>query len=199
MQRLIQLTIISMLLLLTANTVFAYSYAEPEDKMAKFFKEGLVAVKSGEWDKALGISKKMILKQKYHMFPAERLEPGVREAIKEKDVSKTAGYFANLVYLSMREKLHQNKKDEFKHYKNSKARLGLARKAYIDVLDGNVKKQDPARSEEVLKQFDVALESIGNPGLFGVGKKKPDSQKYEGAVRKIEEHIEKSFPYFSSQ
>lgn len=182
---------------LNASPVFAYSYAEAEDPMTQIFQSAVVAAKDGKWGDVSGLAKKGVGMQKGHIFEAEHLASRFDSAIAEKDVSKTAETFANLVYLSIREKLHQNTKENLSKYKNAKARLKLARKSYIDVLDGNVKKQDAGRSQSILSKFNVALESIGNPGLFGIGKKKPDKAAYGKAIKEIEALIVESFPSFA--
>lgn len=187
----------ALLLFSWTGTAFAYSYAEAEDPMAKIFKSAIVSATDGNWEEVSSLAKKGIALQHNHTFPADSIAPHIKNSIAEKDVSKTAEHFANLVYLSIREKLHQNRKENFSNFKNSKARLQLAYKSYLDVLDGNVKKQDEARSSLILEQFKTALEGLGNPGLFGIGKKAPDPAKYDQAVKTIEELIVKSFQSFA--
>ncbi len=165
--------------------------------MAEIFKEAVVAAKQAKWGEVSGLAKKGVALQKGHMFDADFLATPLSEAVDKKDVNKTAELFANLVYLSIREKLYQNKKENFKNYKNAKARLQLARKSYMDVLDGNVRKRKAANSLAIMSQFNTALENIGNPGLFGVGKKAPQPSGYDQAVKKIEALIADSFPGFA--
>ncbi len=175
---------------------FAYSYAEAEDPMVVIFREGLIAAKEGKWGIARKKSEEGISAQKGHLFEADELKPEFGEAIEKKDLSKTGGLFANLVYISIREKLYRCMHDGLKDFKNDKARLGLARKSYMDALDGNVKKQDAKRSEAILKQFDTALAALGNPGLFGIGKKEAEPARFKEAVETIEKLVEKTFPGF---
>lgn len=175
----------------------AYSYAEQDDPMAALFKSAVVAAREGKWDEVAKMAEQGIDMQKGHMFEADKLGLRFKSFISEKDISKTAETFANLVYLAICEKLHRNKKENFRDYKNAKARLRLARKSYMDVLDGNVKKQDAKRSVAILGQFGTALESIGNPGLFGIGKKEPNPAEYENSVKAIKSLIVESFPAFA--
>ena len=67
----------------------------------------------------------------------------------------------------------------------------------MDVLDGNVKKKNPSSSKQILGSFNAALKALGNPGVFGVGKKAADPEAYKKEVHRIEGLIEKSFPSFS--
>ncbi|HEB72404.1 MAG TPA: hypothetical protein ENI77_07265 [Nitrospirae bacterium] len=175
---------------------FSYGYAEAEDEMVIIFREGLIAVSEGKWDLAQKKSEEGISAQKGHLFEVDKLRPEFNAAIEKKDTSKTAELFANLVYISIREKLYRCMRDGLKDFKNNKARLGLARKSYLDALDGNVKKQDPKKSEAILKQFDIALEAVGNPGLFGVGARQADPEGFKQAVNNIDEQIMLSFPRF---
>lgn len=197
MRRLSVLPAVAIAFCLNASSVFAYSYAEAEDPMVQIFQSAIVAAKEGKWDVVSGLADKGVAMQKGHIFEANALAPRFKATMEKKDVSKTAELFANLVYLSIREKLHKNKKENFSNHKNAKARLQLARKSYLDVLDGNVKKQDADRSSAIFQNFNLALENIGNPGLFGIGKKEPDKAGYEQAVNKIEALIVESFPSFS--
>lgn len=187
----------ALLLFSWTGTAFAYSYAEAEDPMAKLFKSAVVAARDGNWKKVSSLAQKGVALQQKHFFTADHIATRIENTIAEKDVSKTAEHFANLVYLSIREKLHQNRKENFSNYKNAKARLQLAHKSYLDILDGNVKKQDAAMSSTIIAQFKTALTGIGNPGLFGIGKKAPDPDKYDQAVKTIEELIVKSFQSFA--
>lgn len=175
----------------------AYSYAEAEDPMAVVFKDGVVAAREGRWGDARKKFEEGVALQKGHHFRADGLRPGFEAAVTEKNVSRTAEIFANLVYLSIREKLHANIRAGLGDFNKGKSRLALARKSYLDVLDGNVRSRDPGASGEILKSFDKALEALGNPGLFGIGEKKPDPAKYGNAVKKIENLIEKAFPSFA--
>ncbi len=198
MHRAFSLTLLMLLFLLKAGTAFAYSYAEAEDPMAQIFKEAVIAAKEGNWSAVSSLANKGVSLQSNHIFKADFLTPQIENAVAEKKVSNVAGHFANLVYLSIKEKLHQNRKEQFSNYKNSKSRLQLARKSYLDVLDGNIKKNNPDASLQVINNFKSALTSIGNPGLFGIGKQEPDPNKYDQAVKNIEELVEKSFPGFSN-
>ena len=182
---------------LNAPRVFAYSYAEAVDPMVKVFQSAVIAARKGKWEEVSRLADKGIAMQKGHIFEADGLAPRFNKTIKDRDISGTAELFANLVYITIREKLHENSKENFSNYKNAKARLKLARKSYIDVLDGNVKKRDKSRSSKILEQFNTALASIGNPGLFGLGKKEPDREGYNRAVEKIESLVTLSFPGFA--
>lgn len=177
-----------------ATPAKAYSYGEKQDPMVTLFKSALVAAKGGKWGELSKLAKKGIKMQDGHKFDAKALAPRFETAIAAKSVGKTAETFANLVYLSVREKLH----DDLKDYNSTKSRLKLARKSYMDVLDGNVKKKDAARSAKIQKHFDSALDSIGNPGLAGAAKKPVDQKAYDSSVKEIEALIKKSFPGFNS-
>jgi len=189
---------VSLLFFLNAANASAYSYAIAEDPMAVIFKAAVNAAKEGKWDQVSKKASEGIAMQKGHLFEANHLQPSFQDMIGKKDVSGTAEVFANLVYISIVEKLHRNQKEKLKDIKNSKDRMVLARKTYLDILDGNVKKENPARSVAILNEFQKAFDKIGNPGLFGIGKKDPDPAGYEQAVKKIEEFLLKAFPGFKA-
>ncbi|VAX16189.1 hypothetical protein MNBD_NITROSPINAE02-298 [hydrothermal vent metagenome] len=178
------------------GSAFAYGYAEAEDPMVVLFKSALVEAKNDRWGEVAKLADKGVKSFKDHLFEAEALSPRFADAVKTKNLNLVAETFANLVYVSIRNKIHSNLRENFKNFKNAKSRLSMARKSYIDVLDGNVKKQDAKRSESILKEFDKALEALGSPGLFGVGKKEANAKLYKEAVNAIEASIEKTFKSF---
>jgi len=188
---------VAVYLFLSAASASAYNYAEAEDPAAALFKSAVVSAMEGRWEEVKKKADEGIAMQKGHLFEAQHLRPRFMEAIGKRDVSKTAETFANLVYISIREKLHRIAGEGFRDHKKDTARLRLARKSYIDVLDGNVKKQDASRSARILRLFDEALEATGNPGLFGIGRREPDPTAFEGAVGEIESLILRSFPGFA--
>lgn len=173
----------------------AYSYAVAEDSMVLVFKQGIMAVQTGNWTEVQQQFEKGVKLQDKHQFTADALVPGFEQAVKAEDVSLVAEKLAHLVYLSIREKLHDISKNT-NDMSNNKSRLMLAQKAYVDVLDGNVKKKSPEISKAIFDQFEQVLESLGNPGLFGMGKKAPDPAKTKQAVVMIEEKVVSVFPSF---
>lgn len=183
-------------LLFSSFAAHAYSYAEAEDPMTAVFKDGVKAVQTSNWgDVSSQVAKGMSL-QKGHLFEANYLQADFDQAIQKKNDSRAIELFANLVYVSIREKMHRVTKN-FADIKANKSRLALARKSYLDILDGNVKKQDSTKSKEILSQFSVALTALGNPGLFGIGARAPDPTAYQKAVKMIETLIIASFPKFT--
>ncbi|MBI4665590.1 MAG: hypothetical protein HY751_04175 [Nitrospinae bacterium] len=179
-----------------ASSAFAYGYGEKEDPMATIFKSAVSSARAGQWGDVVKLADEGVALQKGHLFEADKLVPKIRDSVTKKDVSATAAHLANMVYLSIREKLWRNLKDGEGNFKTSKSRLAMARQSYLDVLDGNVKKQSPERSKAILEQFDKALVAMGNPGVFGVGKKAADPVAGEQAVKTIENLIERTFPGF---
>lgn len=179
-----------------AGTAMAYGYGEAEDPMVTLFKKGVAAARSGDWGSARKTAQESLAAHKGHIFEGTALGPKFDAAIARKSVGDTGELFANMVYLSILEKLYRIKQEKLSDFKSDKARLALARKAYLDVLDGNVKKRDAALSGALLGHFDAALEALGNPGLFGVGAKPADAEKFDGAMSAIEQGLGKVFPGF---
>jgi len=190
------IVLILSLVIAWAGTAMAYGYGDVEDAMVTVFKKGVAAARSGDWGGARKSAQEGLAIQKGHIFEGTALAPKFDAAIGKKNMGETGELFANLVYLTILEKLYRIKQEKFVDFKNDKARLALARKSYLDVLDGNVKKRDAALSASLLGQFDAALEALGNPGLFGVGAKPADSEKFDRAMEAIEQGLGKVFPGF---
>jgi hypothetical protein len=79
----------------------------------------------------------------------------------------------------------------------TKAKLLLAKaKATFDTLEPYADAKLSASAISAIKaDFDVALEAIGNPGLFGVGKKESDPDALKKAVNRIYGKLKPLFPY----
>ncbi|MDQ6423245.1 hypothetical protein RB620_27835 [Paenibacillus sp. LHD-117] len=72
------------------------------------------------------------------------------------------------------------------------AKLLLAKaKATFDTLSPYM----ASGTDDINQAFDDALEALGNPGLFGVGKKEADPETFEQKVKFIYDKVKPGFPY----
>lgn len=76
-------------------------------------------------------------------------------------------------------------------YAGSKLLLAKAKATY-DTLEPYYKGSD---KEQLSKAFDEALEALGNPGLFGAGKKEADLETLKAKTKLIYNAVKPSFPY----
>lgn len=86
-------------------------------------------------------------------------------------------------------------KEGFSDYNQTKLLLAKARATYEalkpalsgDLSDDDLKKLD--------QQFETALTALGNPGLFGAGKKEADPQLFEATLAEIDDKLHPLFPF----
>lgn len=182
-----------------ATQAMAYGYAEAEDPVMALFRDGVSAAGAGDFTKAAARATESLAIIKNHKHSGAGLAPKISAAAASKNLSAMAELMANIVYLSTKEKLEVNIDSGLKQFNESKTRLMLARKNYLDALDGNIKKNQPAVSGKIMEWFDQALAALGNPGLFGLGRKPADLEKFTQAARNIEAAIEGFYTRFETK
>jgi len=182
-----------------ASPASGYGYAEAEDPAVAIFRDGVTSARKGDFAQATIKAKEALALIADHKHNGASLAPRIDEAAKSKNAPAMAEILANVVYLSLKEKLEVNISTSLKDFNQCKARLFLARKNYLDVLDGNLKKNKPEDSLAIIKGFDEALAALGNPGLFGIGQKPADLARFTQTARKIEATIEGFYTRFVQQ
>ncbi|MDH5510357.1 MAG: hypothetical protein OEZ32_08380 [Nitrospinota bacterium] len=182
-----------------ATPAAGYGYAEAEDPVVVIFRDGVTSARIGDFAQASAKAKEALALIAGHKYNGASLVSGIEEAAKSKNAPAMAEILANVVYLSLKEKLEANIDTNLKDFNRCKARLFLARKNYLDVLEGNLKKNRPEDSQAILKEFDEAMAALGNPGLFGIGQKPADLARFTQVARKIEATIEGFYTRFVKQ
>ena len=182
-----------------ATPAAGYGYAEAEDPVVAMFRDGVTAARKGDFGQAAAKSREALALISGHRHSGAALASGIDEAAGAKDAPAMAEILANVVYLSLKEKLEANIDSNLKNFTECKARLFLARKNYLDVLEGNLKKNRPEDGQTILREFDTAMAALGNPGLFGIGQKPADLKMFTGAARNIEQTIERFYTRFVKQ
>ncbi|MDH5639495.1 MAG: hypothetical protein OEZ04_13495 [Nitrospinota bacterium] len=182
-----------------ATPAIGYGYAEAEDPAVAIFRDGVTSARKGDFAQATAKAKEALAIIADHKHNGASLALKIDDAAKSKNAPAMAEIMANVVYLSLKEKLEANIATSLKDFNRCKARLFLARKNYLDVLDGNLKKNKPEDSQAIIKGFDEAMAALGNPGLFGIGQKPSDLARFTQAARKIEATIEGFYTRFVKQ
>ncbi|QHW32548.1 hypothetical protein GZH47_18175 [Paenibacillus rhizovicinus] len=80
-------------------------------------------------------------------------------------------------------------------YTQAKLLLAKARATYETLAPYAESKLSKEDLDGLSADFDAALEAIGNPGLFGVGKKEADEKALKAAVNQIYGALKPLFPY----
>lgn len=86
----------------------------------------------------------------------------------------------------------ENIDKNFSEFDTSKRLLAKALATY-EALSPKIVAKDSDLDKEIKAEFDKALESLGNPGLFGVGQKEPDQDTFKTSKEKILSTLQTEF------
>ena len=128
------------------------------------------------------------------------LKAEIDQAIAGKDSKKIAYALTHLVFQALRQKFHWNTKEKLAQYMKARSRLDAAQFYYESILSHAVRRADKSgslqRHREILQWFRKSRETLGSPGLFGVGKKNPELKLFVACTEKIETLILEVFTDF---
>lgn len=192
-----KLLVFSLLLLLAFNSMFttsanAYTYGDPnKEEVAEAYKEILIKLDQdppnfAESRKIYGSVKEEV---DMHMGaePSEIILAGMDSEDKEAVIEN----MEKLLVLNIARRM-ENIEGKFTEYDTSKKLLAKAFATY-EALSPKVEAQNPELDQKIKASFDEALNSLGNPGLFGVGKKESDLEAFKANKEEILASLQKEF------
>ncbi|GBF11473.1 hypothetical protein [Tepidibacillus sp. HK-1] len=171
-----------MMLMLVATfiptNVNAYSYGSPnEDAIASAYTDMLAALSKEPKDFAAVQNKLNEIKpEMVKEFGQEQVDR-IQKGIDDKDANLVI-YEMKVVIVRNIERRFINMGEIFDDYAQAKVLLAKAFANY-EALSPEVIKADPELDQKIRNAFDEALASLGNPGLFGVGKVSSDRAKFD--------------------
>lgn len=183
------------LLLLTPNGAFAYTYGDPtKEDVAETFKI-IVSKLNGpnpDWNGAHEAYKvrRTEISSHFGASIATTLDKNFEK--KEKELV-LENYKAVLV-LNLKRRFDYAAKDINDDYNKAKLLLAKA-KGTFDVLRPYVEAKKPSEVSKIYTAFDKALEALGNPGLFGVGEKPTQPEEYKKNVDYIYKTLKPLFTF----
>ncbi|MBB5354751.1 F0F1-type ATP synthase gamma subunit [Anoxybacillus mongoliensis] len=183
---------LSLILIFTSAPMssFAYSYGDPnEEAVAEAYKEMVAKVQEKKFDEVKVIYETVQKEIDMHMGP----EPStiILEAIENKDADTIVSAMQKVLVLNVARRL-ENVEKNFDHYDTSKRLLAKAFATY-KALSPIVQQKDAELDKKLKQQFDVALQSLGNPGLFGVGKKESNIDQFKESKKTILQALQDQF------
>ncbi|KIL37741.1 extracellular protein [Cohnella kolymensis] len=166
--------------LLAPISVQAYSYGDPnEEPLAEAYKKMAAELNgaSPNFAGAKGAFDPMKQELDMHMGP----EPAqtVLTHLEEKDKQAVLSDMHKILVLNIARRMASIAAD-FENYSQNKTLIAKANATY-EALSPTVKQTDAALDEKIRKEFNNALTSLGNPGLFGVGIKEADKDLFESS------------------
>ncbi|MFT9600923.1 hypothetical protein [Mesobacillus sp.] len=166
---------------MTAN---AYSYGDPnEEKVAEVYKEMQLKLDEDPPNFSAATSLFETVKEEIDMHMGT--EPGevIMESLEAEDKEATNENMEKLLVLNVARRL-ENIEKSFEEYDTSKKLLAKGYATY-QALSPKVESNNPEVDKEIKADFDAALEALGNPGLFGVGKKPSDIEVFKEKKEEI--------------
>lgn len=184
--------------ILNPGSALAYSYGDPnKEDIAETFKEIAAQLNQSppNWEiatKAYEVRKQEIA-QHFSAEVAQTLDANFQA--KDKDLVK-ANYKALLV-LNLKRRF-DNAEQDLKNYPQAKALLAKAKGTY-ETLKPFIANVAPDVESKVSAAFDKTLESLGNPGLFGVGQKPVKPEEFKQQTEYILNTLTPLFPFQGKQ
>ncbi len=170
----------------------AYSYGDPnEEKVAEVYKE--MQLKLDENPPNFSAAKSLFGTVKEEIDMHMGTEPGevIMESLNDEDKEATIENMEKLLVLNIARRL-ESIENNFAEYDNSKKLLAKGFATY-QALSPKVEAQNAEVDQQIKADFDAALEALGNPGLFGVGKKPSDIEAFKMKKEEILAALQKEF------
>jgi hypothetical protein len=182
------------ILLVPVNNAFAYSYGDPtKEDVAETFNliKSKLSSSPADWNAALEAYKVRRAEISSHFGESVAVTLDHNFEMKEKDL--VIGNYRYVLYLNLKRRFDYAEKD-IEDYGKVKILLGKAKGTY-DVLKPYVESKIPGEISKLDTAFEAALESIGNPGLFGMGKKPVNPEEFKKQTTYILSTLKPLFTY----
>ncbi|CAM3751703.1 hypothetical protein [Mesobacillus zeae] len=186
------LSMIFVLINILPGQASAYSYGDPnEEKLAEVYKSMQLKLDENPPNFAGAESLFDTVKEETDMHMGK--EPGeiILKSIEKKDKKATLENMEKLLVLNVARRLESIEKN-FQEYDTSKKLLAKGFATY-EALSPKVESQDTGTDKKIRDEFDAALNSLGNPGLFGVGKKESDIGSFKNSKKVILDTLKDEF------
>ncbi|MBI0577106.1 hypothetical protein IEC97_07015 [Neobacillus cucumis] len=172
--------------------VYAYSYGDPnEEKVAEVYKQMLVKLDENPPNYASAKKLYETVKEEVDMHMGPEPSKLILANLDDQDKKAAIRNMKKLLVLNIARRLESIEKN-FSEYDTTKRLLAKAHATY-DALSPIVEAEHPENDKKIRKDFDQALESLGNPGLFGVGKKEASIDSFKKNENEILDTLKTEF------
>jgi septum formation inhibitor MinC len=176
----------------TSLTAFAYSYGDPnEEKVAEVYKQMKEKLNQEPPNFAEAKAIFETVKEEIDMHMGSEPSEAVLKALEEKEKETVIEDMEKILVLNIARRL-ENIEKNFNEYDTSKRLLAKAFATY-EALSPVVQAADATLDKQMKDEFDRALQSLGNPGLFGVGKKESNIDEFKKSKETILTSLQKQF------
>lgn len=177
---------------LIINQASAYSYGDPnEEKLAEVYKE--IMLKLDEAPPNFAEAKKVYgtVQEEVDMHMGPEPSEIILKNITDKDKENLIKNMDELLVLNIARRLEGIEKN-FAEFDTSKKLLAKGFATY-EALSPKIESDNPEQDKNLKADFDLALKSLGNPGLFGVGEQKSDIDAFKESKEKILSTLQEKF------
>lgn len=177
---------------LVPTNASAYSYGDPNDEaVANVYKNMVAKLNQNPPDFDGARAQFDPIKAELDMHMGADASATVLSDIQAKNKDATIRDMQKVLVLNIARRLESIEKD-FQNYKQTKLLIAKANATY-EALSPTVKQKDAALDQTLRDEFQKELDSLGNPGLFGVGVKEPDLNSFKASKDKILSALQKQF------
>lgn len=194
MRKIIWMSLFILLISFSVKPEFAYSYSygDPnEEKIAEAYKEMLIKLNASPPDYKSSKEIFATVKEEIDMHMGKEPGEAVMYHLENEDQAAVISDMEKILVLNISRRLDNIDKG-FHEYDTSKKLLAKAFATY-KALSPVVEEKDPAVHQKLENSFQAALESLGNPGLFGVGKKEANHEQFINSKDEILSTLQKLF------
>ncbi|MBP3967386.1 hypothetical protein [Paenibacillus lignilyticus] len=180
---------------LAPTGAWAYSYGDANtEDVAETFKivAASLSKSPADWNTALAAHKERREEIAAHF--GNSVAATLDANFKSLKAKETIANYKAILIMNLDRRFENTLKD-VSDYTNAKMLLAKARATFVTLSPYAEAKLSSAKMSSLSADFDVALESIGNPGLFGVGQKDADEKALKDAVNRIYSALKPLFPY----
>lgn len=186
------LIIVILLNSFSINGVFAYSYGDPnEEKLAEAYKQMVVELDQDPPNFPAVKKHYETVKEEVDMHMGPEPSELILKNIKDEDKLALTENMEKLLVLNIARRL-ENIEKNFSEYDTSKRLLAKGFATY-EAISPKVEAENPDSDKKIRTDFDEALEALGNPGLFGVGKKESNLDVFKENKDEILDQLKQEF------
>ncbi|PWK06953.1 hypothetical protein [Tumebacillus permanentifrigoris] len=169
----LQIVLVLLVTAMVPMQALAYSYGNPnEEALATAYKNFVAKLAVDPPDFAGAKAEFDPLKAEVDQHMGAEPAQAIYDALDKKDKDAAMKSYQQTLVLNVARRMKSIEAD-FTNYKDGKLLLAKALATY-EALAPIVKEKDAQLDTDIRAGFDKALESLGNPGLFGVGVKAAD-------------------------
>jgi hypothetical protein len=174
---------------ITAN---AYTYGDPnKEELAEAYKEMLIELDKTPPDFSTARKHYETVKEEVDMHMGPDPSNIILQNIEDKEKEQTIESMDELLVLNIARRL-ENVETNFAEFDTSKRLLAKGYATY-EALSPKIEAKNLDLDKEIKAEFDKALESLGNPGLFGVGQKEADLEAFKASKETILSRLQTEF------